>query len=93
MAQSSPSREDSSSVVRSDPPSVVEISGTSSSSSVSSVLRDIEDVEGSFEPVDDFGSEFGSVERLIDQVVECIPFTGGSMSGVAATMVDAPWPP
>ena len=91
MAQNSSSREDSSSVVRSDPPSVVEISGSSSSSSVGSFPSNIEDVEGSFEPVDDIRSEFARFEELVDQRVAQIPFTGASVSGVAAAAVNAPW--
>ncbi|EXB96159.1 hypothetical protein L484_017007 [Morus notabilis] len=93
MAQSSPSREDSP-VVHPDPPSMVEISCSSSSSSVDSVLRDVEDIEAGYEaryaPVDSFGSEFDSFERVLDEAVERIPFTGGSVSGVAASAVDAP---
>ncbi|EXB35422.1 hypothetical protein L484_009339 [Morus notabilis] len=79
MAQNSPSREDSF-VVCPDSPSMVEISWSSSSSSIDFVLRDIEDVGARYEaryvPGDSFGSEFGSVERMLDEAVERIPFTG-----------------
>ena len=90
MAQNPSSREDSSSVVRSDPPSVVEISGSSSSSSVGSYPSYIEDVEGRFEPIDDFRDEFARFEELVDRRIEQIPFTGASVSGVEAAAVNAP---
>ena len=90
MAQNPSSREDSSSVVRSDPPSVVEISGSSSSSSVGSYPSHIEDVEGRFEPIDDFRDEFARFEELVDRRIEQIPFTGASVSGVEAAAVNAP---
>ena len=93
MAQSSSSREDSSSIVRSDPPSLVEISGSSSSYSVGSFLSNIENVEDSFEPADDLRSEFARFKELVDQRIERIPFTGASVSGVEAATVNAPWLP
>ena len=93
MAQNSSSREDSSSIVRSDPPSLVEISGSSLSYSVGSFLSNIENVEDSFEPADDLRNEFTRFEELVDQRIERIPFTGARVSGVEAAAVNAPWLP
>ncbi|EXC11277.1 hypothetical protein L484_004623 [Morus notabilis] len=67
---------------------MVEISWSSSSSDGNSILSEIEAYMGG--PSEGFGDEFDNVDRMLDEEVNKIPFTGDSISGVAASTVDAP---
>ncbi|EXC30742.1 hypothetical protein L484_027917 [Morus notabilis] len=84
---SNPTHREDSSVVRPNSHSVVEISWTSSLDN-NSILSEIEEYMGG--PSEGFGDEFDSVDRMLEEEVNKISFTGGSVSGVAASMVDAP---